>query len=81
MAGRTSALPSLCVSPCSLSQGQRGGRGEPFYYDSEGLGEAVEVLTEAGKEVFRRKWGHDNCDLIGGAGLGFDDQWKVLKDF
>ncbi len=41
----------------------------------------MEVLTEAGKEVFRRKWGHGDCNLIDGAGLGFDDQWQVLKDF
>lgn len=39
------------------------------------------VLIEAGKEVFRQKWGHGDCNLIDGGGLGFDDQWKVLKDF
>lgn len=61
--------------------GQHGGQGEPFYYDPEGFSEALEVLTEAGKEVFRRKWGHGNCDLIGGGGLKFEDQWKVLKDW
>ncbi|KAI1134311.1 hypothetical protein F5Y05DRAFT_417365 [Hypoxylon sp. FL0543] len=61
--------------------GQRGGQGEPFYYDSAGFSEALEVLTEAGKEVFRRKWGHGNCDLIVGGGLKFEDQWKVLKDW
>ncbi|OTA94256.1 hypothetical protein M434DRAFT_384236 [Hypoxylon sp. CO27-5] len=60
--------------------GQHGGQGEPFYYDSTGFSEALEVLTEAGKEVFRRKWGHGDCDLIGGGGLKFEDQWKVLKD-
>ncbi|OTA52996.1 hypothetical protein K449DRAFT_456091 [Hypoxylon sp. EC38] len=61
--------------------GQHGGQGEPFYYDSAGFSEALEVLTEAGKEVFRRKWGHGDCDLIGGGGLKFEDQWKVLKDW
>ncbi|KAI0171732.1 hypothetical protein GGR52DRAFT_436775 [Hypoxylon sp. FL1284] len=61
--------------------GQRGGVGEPFHYDAAGFSEALEVLTEAGKEVFRRKWGHGNCDLIAGGGLGFDDQWQVLKDW
>ncbi|KAI1343705.1 hypothetical protein F5Y15DRAFT_367654 [Xylariaceae sp. FL0016] len=61
--------------------GQHGGQGEPFYYDSAGFSEAIDVLTEAGKEVFRRKWGHDNCDLIGGGGLKFGDQWRVEKDF
>ncbi|KAI0834009.1 hypothetical protein F5Y06DRAFT_290088 [Hypoxylon sp. FL0890] len=61
--------------------GQHGGQAEPFYYDSSGFSEALEVLTEAGKEVFRRKWGHGNCDLIAGGGLKFEDQWKVLKDW
>lgn len=61
--------------------GQHGGQGEPFYYDSSGFSEALEVLTEAGKEVFRRKWGHGNCDLIVGGGLRFEDQWQVLKDW
>lgn len=61
--------------------GQHGGQGEPFYYDSAGFSEALEVLTEAGKEVFRRKWGHLNCDLIGGGGLKFEDQWQVLPDW
>ncbi len=60
---------------------QHGGQGEPFYYDSAGFSEALEVLTEAGKEVYRRKWGHRDCDLIQGAGLKFEDQWKVLQDW
>lgn len=61
--------------------GQHGGQGEPFYYDAAGFSEALGVLTEAGKEVFRRKWGHGDCDLIKGAGLKFEDQWRVLKDW
>ncbi|KAI1108180.1 hypothetical protein F5Y14DRAFT_437134 [Nemania sp. NC0429] len=61
--------------------GQHGGQGEPFYYDSAGFSEALEVLTEAGKEVYRRKWGHRDCDLIDGGGLKFEDQWHVLKDW
>jgi hypothetical protein len=59
--------------------GQHGGQGEPFYYDSAGFSEALEVLTEAGKEVYRRKWGRGDCDLIGGGGLTWDDQWRVLS--
>ncbi|KAI0393223.1 hypothetical protein F5Y17DRAFT_317053 [Xylariaceae sp. FL0594] len=59
--------------------GQHGGQGEPFYYDSAGFTEALEILTQAGKDVFRRKWGHADCDLIAGAGVGFDDQWRVLE--
>ncbi|KAI1158136.1 hypothetical protein F5B18DRAFT_111213 [Nemania serpens] len=61
--------------------GQHGGQGEPFYYNSAGFSEALEVLTEAGKEVYRRKWGHGDCNLIDGGGLKFGDQWRVLKDW
>ncbi|KAI2622275.1 hypothetical protein GGS21DRAFT_371701 [Xylaria nigripes] len=61
--------------------GQHGGQGELYYYDAAGFSEAVDVLTEAGKEVFRRKWGHQNCDLINGGGLAIGDQWRVLKDW
>ncbi|ORY58475.1 uncharacterized protein BCR38DRAFT_447391 [Pseudomassariella vexata] len=60
---------------------QHGGDSEPFYYNADGFTEALDVLTEAGKEVFRRKWGHNNCNLIDGGGLHFEDQWRVLKDF
>ncbi|KAG6354606.1 hypothetical protein INS49_004624 [Diaporthe citri] len=62
-------------------QGQHGGMGEPFYYSSTGLAEAIDVLTEAGREVFRRKWGHRDCDLISGAGLRPSDAWRVEKDW
>jgi hypothetical protein len=61
--------------------GQRGGHGEPFYYPAAGLAEGIDVLTEAGREVYRRKWGHRNCDLILGAGLSFEDAWLVEKDW
>lgn len=61
--------------------GQQGGQGEAFYYPAAGLAEGMEVLTEAGREVYRRKWGHRDCDLISGAGLGIADQWRVEKDW
>ncbi|KAK4445601.1 hypothetical protein QBC34DRAFT_163638 [Podospora aff. communis PSN243] len=61
--------------------GQRGGEGEPFYYNAAGLAEAIELTTENGKEVYRRKWGHRDCDLRQGAGLTFGDQWLVEKDW
>jgi hypothetical protein len=38
------------------------------------------VLIEAGREVFRRKWGHRDCAL-NSAGLKADDAWKVEKDW
>lgn len=62
-------------------EGQRGGAKEPFYYPARGIAEAIDVLTEAGREVFRRKWGHRDCDIITGAGLQIDDQWRVAKDW
>lgn len=61
--------------------GQKGGRGEPFYYPARGIAEAIDVLTEAGREVYRRKWGHRDCDLIGGGGLQVADQWLVKQDW
>lgn len=62
-------------------EGQQGGNDEPYYYPSRGIAEAVDVLTEAGREVFRRKWGHRDCDLQTGAGLMLEDQWLVQKDW
>ncbi|KAM0282040.1 hypothetical protein ACHAQH_003246 [Verticillium albo-atrum] len=62
-------------------QGQTGGFGEPYYYPNEGFREAVDIITEAGREVYRRKWGHRDCDLLTGAGLKLWDQWKVEKDW
>ena len=61
--------------------GQRGGKGEPFYYPSRGIAEAIDVLTEAGREVYRRKWGHRDCDLLSGTRLRPEDQWLVAKDW
>ncbi|KAJ6436111.1 hypothetical protein O9K51_11336 [Purpureocillium lavendulum] len=61
--------------------GQLGGQGESYYYPPRGIAEAIDVLTEAGREVYRRKWGHRDCDLIGGTKLTDDDQWRVAKDW
>ncbi|KAG7284711.1 hypothetical protein NEMBOFW57_009320 [Staphylotrichum longicolle] len=61
--------------------GQHGGEGEPFYYKPAGLAEALDLITETGREVYRRKWGHRDCALISGAGLKFDDAWRVEKDW
>ncbi|KAF7541073.1 hypothetical protein G7Z17_g12038 [Cylindrodendrum hubeiense] len=38
--------------------GQKGGRGEPFYYPATGIGQAVDILTEAERETLIKKWGH-----------------------
>lgn len=61
--------------------GQHGGQGEQFYYPARGIAEGIDVMTEAGREVFRRKWGHQDCDIITGAGLQLQDQWMVEKDW
>ena len=60
-------------------RGQRGGWGEPYYYDAEGFAEALDIITDAGREVFRRKWGSDECELVNGAGVSLGDQWHLEK--
>ncbi|GKT45858.1 uncharacterized protein ColSpa_06039 [Colletotrichum spaethianum] len=61
--------------------GQRGGDPrEPYYYDALGFQVGIDVMTEAGREAFRRKWGHQGCDF-GAAGLKPGDAWKVEKDW
>lgn len=62
-------------------QGQHGGVGEPYYYPNDGLHEAIKIITEAGRQVYAKKWGHRGCDLIDGAGLELWDQWKVKADW
>ncbi|KAK4207446.1 hypothetical protein QBC37DRAFT_327371 [Rhypophila decipiens] len=61
--------------------GQRGGQGEPFYYNAQGLQDAIEVMIETGRRIYRMKWGHKDCDLIDGAKLKLGDQWMVEKDY
>ncbi|KAK3321820.1 hypothetical protein B0H66DRAFT_472885 [Apodospora peruviana] len=60
---------------------QHGGKDEPFYYDAAGLAEAINIMTETGRNVYRHKWGHRDCDLVDGGGLKFEDQWLVEKDW
>jgi hypothetical protein len=60
---------------------QRGGFGEPYYYDPVGFANAFDVLTEAGREVYRRKWGHRDCDIVEATNLKLWDQWRVEKDW
>jgi hypothetical protein len=38
-------------------------------------------MTETGREIYRRKWGHRTCALISEAGLKFEDAWRVEKDW
>ena len=61
--------------------GQQGGQGDAYYYPARGIAEGIDILTEAGKEVYRRKWGHRDCDLMTGGGLQPEDQWRVAPDW
>ncbi|KAI0451427.1 hypothetical protein F5B21DRAFT_487061 [Xylaria acuta] len=60
---------------------QHGGVGEPYYYNADGFGKSFWILAEAGREVFRQKWGHRECDLVQETALKLDDQWRVEKDW
>ncbi|KAI1175051.1 hypothetical protein F4777DRAFT_345377 [Nemania sp. FL0916] len=60
---------------------QHGGFGEPYYYNPDGFGKSFWILADAGREVFRQKWGHRDCDLVRETALQLDDQWRVEKDW
>ncbi|KAI1422870.1 hypothetical protein F5Y12DRAFT_760428 [Xylaria sp. FL1777] len=60
---------------------QHGGVGEPYHYNADGFAASFWILTEAGREVFRQKWGHRSCDLGKETALKLDDQWRVEKDW
>ncbi|KAJ2987545.1 hypothetical protein NUW58_g4447 [Xylaria curta] len=65
----------------SWQSSQHGGAGEPYYYNADGFGKSFWILAEAGREVFRQKWGHRECDLVKETALKLDDQWRVEKDW
>ncbi|KAK5637086.1 hypothetical protein RRF57_012798 [Xylaria bambusicola] len=65
----------------SWQASQHGGAGEPYHYDADGFAKSFWILTEAGREVFREKWGHRDCDLVKETALQLDDQWRVEKDW
>lgn len=60
---------------------QRGGQGEPYYYNSDGFSKGFWILAEAGREVFKRKWGHEGCDLVAETALIMEDAWLVEADW
>ncbi|KAH8163899.1 hypothetical protein CIB48_g4339 [Xylaria polymorpha] len=60
---------------------QHGGVGEPYYYNADGFGKSFWILAEAGREVFRQKWGHRGCDLVEETALKLEDQWRVKNDW
>ncbi|KAJ3572377.1 hypothetical protein NPX13_g5068 [Xylaria arbuscula] len=65
----------------SWQSSQHGGVGEPYYYNADGFATSFWILTEAGRQVFREKWGHRDCDLVKETALQLDDQWRVEKDW
>ncbi|KAI1199042.1 hypothetical protein F5X97DRAFT_297926 [Nemania serpens] len=60
---------------------QHGGVGEPYYYNPDGFAASFWILADAGREVYRQKWGHRDCDLIEATALKLEDQWRVEKDW
>lgn len=59
---------------------QKGGQGEPFYYDAEGWEKALQMTIATGNRVMEEKWGHKGCD-IREVGLKEGDQWRVEHDW
>ena len=59
---------------------QKGGKGEPFYYDPDGFEKALQMQIHVGMEINEEKWGHRGCD-IQKVGLKAGDQWRVEHDW
>lgn len=59
---------------------QVGGKGEPFYRDSEGFEQAIQMTIAHGRTVFADKWGHRDCDIVA-MGLKPGDAWRVERDW
>ena len=59
---------------------QKGGQGEPFYYDAEGWEKALQMTIDTGMKIFEEKWGHRGCDTHQ-VGLKEGDQWRVEHDW
>ena len=59
---------------------QRGGKGEPFYRDSEGFERGVLMTMDFGRKVFEEKWGRGPCN-IREAGLKEEDAWRVVWEW
>ncbi len=59
---------------------QRGGKGEPFYYDADGWEQALQMTIDTGMKIYEEKWGHRGCSL-GETELAEGDQWMVEHDY
>lgn len=64
----------------SWQKRQKGGQGEPFYYDPDGFETALQMQVHVGTEINDEKWGHKGCD-IRDVGLKAGDQWRVEHDW
>jgi len=54
---------------------QKGGKGEPYYRNPEGFEAGLQMTIDFGRTVYRRKWGSDDCSLLG-IGRKTGDEWK-----
>ena len=59
---------------------QRGGQGEPYYYDADGWEHALQMTIDTGMKIYEEKWGHRGCGL-GETELVEGDQWRVEPDY
>lgn len=59
---------------------QKGGQGEPYYYNAEGWEKALQMTIDTGTKIYNEKWGHRGCD-IRDVGLKEGDQWRVEHDW
>ena len=64
----------------SWQKRQKGGQGEPFYYDPDGFETALQMQVHVGTEINDEKWGHKGCN-IREVGLKAGDQWRVEHDW
>ncbi|KAF2014266.1 hypothetical protein BU24DRAFT_481686 [Aaosphaeria arxii CBS 175.79] len=58
---------------------QKGGKGEPWTYDPIGFQDAWWQTAEAGRALFVKKWGTDNCNLHG-ANVTMYHEWRKAQD-
>ncbi|GKT65261.1 hypothetical protein ColTof4_09316 [Colletotrichum tofieldiae] len=58
---------------------QKGGKGEPWTYDPTGFQAAWWQTAEAGRQLYAKKWGTSNCNLLDEQ-KKLSDMWKDAKE-
>lgn len=58
---------------------QRGGEGEPFWRDPKGFDEALDMIIDRGREIYRMKWGIRECNLMNW-GRKKGDEWLYKNE-